>query len=302
MHPLSGAQVQISAHGYVADVATVGATLRGLSFEGRDLITRFDADRVRPNYFGAVLVPWPNRITDGVYEWEGTTHELPLTEPQRHHALHGLACWLEFTVEEQFADRVVLCATVPGQAGYPFALSVAVEYIVGADGLTTRVTAVNEGSTPAPYGTAPHPYLMAGTGHIDEWTLTLRADSILNVTPDRLIPTELVPVSGEVDFREPRLIGAAQIDNAFTGLARGDDGRVVVRLEAADGHGTEMSWGEGLDWVQIFTADFPVPEWRREAVAVEPMTCPPDAFNTREDLIVLEPQASHTAEWVISAF
>jgi aldose 1-epimerase len=299
--PLSGTQVSISSHGYDADVASVGATLRGLRHDGREIVGSFEADELRPYYRGATLVPWPNRVVDGLYSFDGVDYVLPLTEPDRGHALHGLASWLDFAVADQATDSVRLLAHVPAQAGYPFPLTVEVLYSVGADGLRTRVITTNDGAARAPYGVGPHPYLVAGEGLIDDWTLELPAAQMLEVGGERLVPTELVPVAGRTDFRSPKLLGDTQLDNAFTDLQRGTDGRIRVRLRAADGHGVEMNWGEGLDWVQIFTSDLPTPEGRREAVAIEPMTCPPDAFNTTTDLIVLEPGASHTAEWFIAA-
>jgi len=298
--PLSGTQTLLSAHGYTADIASVGATLRTLSFEGRDLVAPFEADQVRPSYFGAILAPWPNRIVDGHYRLDDEEFLLALNEPDRGHALHGLAAWLDFAVIESSNERVALRARIPAQKGYPFPIDLEVEYRIDESGLTTVVTATNDGTIPAPYGVAPHPYLIAGRGPVDEWTLDLPAFDVLE-TDERLTPGTLVRAEAEYDYRTPALIGSAQIDNAFTDLIRDDDGRATVRLTAADERGVAISWGEGLDWVQIFTGDLPTPEWRRRAVAVEPMTCAPDAFNSGVGLIMLAPGASHTAEWVISA-
>ncbi|MFD1714430.1 aldose 1-epimerase family protein [Amnibacterium flavum] len=297
---LSGTQVRLSSSGYVADISSVGASLRTLSFEGRDLVSPFGEDEVRPNYFGAILVPWPNRVVGGRYSYEGQSFQLALTEPDRGHALHGLAVWLDFAVAEQSEDRVVLTANVAAETSYPFPLSVAVEYRLDGDGLTTLVTTTNNGSVAAPYGVGPHPYLLGGEGVVDEWTLEVPASQVLEVDAV-LAPTELIEVTEKFDFRSPKLVGDVEIDNAYTGVSRGADGRAAVRVTGADGHGAELSWGEGLDWVQIFTGDLPDPVWRRRAIAVEPMTCAPDAFNTGTGLILIAPGEAHSAEWVISA-
>lgn len=297
---LSGTQVRISSNGYVADIASVGASLRTLSFEGRDLTSPFDADQVRPNYFGAILIPWPNRVVEGRYTLDGETYQLALTEPDRGHALHGLAGWLDFVVAEQSENRVVLTASIGAETAYPFPLTASVEYSLDESGLTTRVTTSNDGQVPAPYGVGPHPYLLGGQGSVDDWTLEVPAGQVLDVDAV-LAPIDLIDVDDRFDFRSPRLIGDREIDNAYTGVIRGDDGRAAVRVTGPDGHGAEISWGEGLDWVQIFTGDLPDPVWRRKAVAVEPMTCAPDAFNTGQGLIMLAPGEAHSAEWVISA-
>lgn len=324
--PASGRQHRLAAHGYEADIATTGATLRALRHSasgqpGRDLVVPFDADEVRPNYRGATLAPWPNRIVDGRYSFGGAEHQLALTEPARGHALHGLVAWTAFDDRVVEADRVVLSAVIEPQDGYPFRVEVEVEYRLGADGLTQTVTGRNLGAHAAPWGAGPHPYLVAhpstgsgiatdsgiatgtGTGPVDGWTLTLPASEVLTVTADRLSPVAVEPVDDhpEWDFRAARVIGDVFIDHAFTTLA-GTDGITEVLLTAADGHGVAFSWDERCPWVQIHTADTPHdPTTHRIGLAVEPMTCPPDAFNSGVDLVTLQPGESAAAGWRIAA-
>jgi len=295
--PISGTQIALRHGQYAADIATVGASLRTLSHDGRDLVVPFAEDEVRPLYRGAVLVPWPNRVVDGTYTFDGRTEQLPLTEPDRGHALHGLACWSDYRVVARSAAAVTLETEIVAQAGYPHRLRIEVEYRLDDDGLTTRVAATNTGPGRAPYGTSGHPYLVGGPGRVDDWTLELAADQVLEVDQDRLIPTGLGAVaSGPFDFAEPRRIGELFIDHAFTGL-RASRARVV----AADGRGAELRWDEGAPWVQVHTGDRPEPAYHRAGLAVEPMTCPPDAFNSGTDLIVLEPGAAHSVAWTIAA-
>jgi len=301
--PRSGRQLTITARGYRAEIASIGATLRALTFEGRDLVIPFDADEVRPAHRGATLAPWPNRIVDGRYAFDGATYQLALTEPARSQALHGLVTWLDFAVREIADDRVVLAAVIQPQTGYPFRVEVQVEYSVDATGLHQRVTGRNLGADAAPWGTGPHPYLTAGDEHVDDTELLLPASEVLTVTADRLSPVALESVDAhpEWDFRAPRRIGDTFIDHAFTGLQRDARGAAAVRLRGASGAGVEMVWDAGCPWVQVHTADLPDPAASRRGLAVEPMTCPPDAFNSGTDLIVLEPGAAHTAGWSIRA-
>ena len=299
----SGRQLRIAAHGYEAVIASVGASLRSLTFDGRDLVVPFAADEVRPGYRGATLAPWPNRIVDGSYSFAGAEHQLPLTEPTRGHALHGLVAWQEFDDRAVEPDRVVLATVIEPRDGYPFRVEVETEYRLDADGLRQTVTAQNLGEDAAPWGTGPHPYLVAGAGTVDDWTLTLPASEVLTVTADRLSPVAVEPVQQheQWDFREPRPIGDVFIDHAFTGLAR-VDGEAAVRLVAADGTGVLMRWDEGCPWVQVHTADTPkVEATHRIGLAVEPMTCPPDAFNSGVDLVVLAPGGTHAVSWCIAA-
>lgn len=314
--PRSGRQYSIAAHGYTADVASVGASLRklrhsaGPAGRGRDLVVPFDADEVRPGYRGATLAPWPNRIVDGRYAFGGEEFQLPLTEPARGQALHGLASWLDFDARVVEAARVVLAAVIEPQTGYPFRVEVEVEYRLGADGLEQTVTGRNLGADAAPWGTGPHPYLVAGEGRVDDWTLALPADSVLTVTPDRLSPVAVAPVEAhpEFDFRAPRVLGDTFIDHAFTGLVTEGDERVGpeaagyrVVLTAPGGTGVEMTWDGACPWVQVHTADTPDAATNRIGLAVEPMTCAPDAFNSGAGLLVLDPGEQTSAGWRIAA-
>lgn len=299
--PASGRQLSISAHGYEAVIASVGASLRILRHEGRDLVVPFDADEVRPAYRGATLAPWPNRVIDGRYTFDGAEQQLPLTEPARSHALHGLAAWSEFSDREIADDRIVIATTIEPQAGYPHRVEVQVEYRVDAEGLTQTVTARNLGTTPAPWGTGPHPYLVAGAGRVNDWTLELPAAEVLTVTEDRLIPVSVEGVDRQstFDFRAARVIGDTFIDHAFTSLPAG---AASVRVLTAEGTGVGMAWDDACPWVQVHTADNPGQDAiDRIGLAVEPMTCPPDTFNSGVDLIVLAPSASSEASWRIFA-
>ena len=308
--PMSGTQHALRAGDYEAVVASVGATLRSLTYRGRDLVVPFDADEVRPSYRGATLAPWPNRVVDGTYEFGGVERQLSLTEPARSHALHGLAAWLDFEAVDKGSDHVTLAAVIQPQTAYPWRVVVTTTFALGPDGITQTVTARNDSDEAAPWGTGPHPYLKAGDGLVDDWTLELPAAQVLAVTPDRLIPTDLVAVDADeperFDFRSARRIGGVEIDHAYSGLMRDASGAVAVRVTDPSGSGVEMSWDAACPWVQIHTADKPDAALSRLGLAVEPMTCAPDAFNASNyafdaGLITLEAGAESAASWRIAA-
>lgn len=299
--PRSGTPFRLEAHGYTADIASVGATLRTLRFRERDLIRPFGVDELRPANRGSVLAPWPNRVVDGRYDWAGAPLQLAISEPRRGHALHGLVSWLEFEVIEQALDRIILRAVVQPQLGYPFRIAVTVDYRLGEHGLRTTVDGLNLSSDAAPWGASAHPYLVAGPGRVDDWVFSLAAATVLDVTPDRLIPTELRPVSElDLDFGGERRIADTFVDHAFTDLARDADGITVARL-TRDGVGVEMRWDSACEWVQVHTGDLPDPDLSRRGLAVEPMTCAPDAFNSGRGLLTLAPGEQTAASWEISA-
>lgn len=308
--PLSGTQHALRSGDYDAVIASVGASLRSFTHRGRDLTVPYDSDEVRMGYRGATLAPWPNRVVDGTYSFGGVDYLLSLTEPARGHALHGLAGWLAFEAIDKGPDHVTLAATIEPQTSYPWRIEVETTFALSADGITQTVRARNVSADAAPWGTAPHPYLVAGPSGLNEWTLSLPAAEVLQVDA-RLSPTELRPVDADdaerFDFREPRVLGAVEIDHAYTGLARDEAGFTTVRLTDPEGTGVEMVWGQACPWVQIHTADKGIGKpGHRAGLAVEPMTCAPDAYNAEKydfdaGLIVLEPGGTAEASWRISA-
>jgi aldose 1-epimerase len=302
----SGEQYQITGGGYRAVVVECGAGLRVLEHQGRPLVLGYAATEQASSGRGQLLAPWPNRIRDGRYTFAGVERQLPLTEVARGHASHGLVRWAAWTLEEQTEHSVSLVYRLMSQPGYPWTLDLHALYDLSADGLTVTVTATNLSETAAPYAVGAHPYLTTGTGPVDAWELTLPADTRLLVD-DRLVPTGRRPVDGtDLDFRVARPLRSTSLDTAFTDLGRDSDGRVEVRLhDPRSGDGVGL-WMDGRHrWTQLFTGDA-LPAHAREALAVEPMTAPPDAFRSGEDLVVLEPGGTtgdeHSCSWGIRAY
>ena len=154
---LSGTQHALRAGDYEAVISSVGASLRSLTYDGRDLTVPFDADEVRPSYRGATLAPWPNRVVDGKFTFDGVERQVPLTEPARQHALHGLAAWLDYEPIDKESSHVTLSATIQPQTGYPWRIRIETTFSLGADGLTQTVTATNESRGCRALGHRPAP-------------------------------------------------------------------------------------------------------------------------------------------------
>jgi len=305
--PLTGVQYEIEAGPYRGTVTELGAGLRELAFRGQPLIAGYEADQLPPAGAGQLLTPWPNRVDGGRYVFGGTEYQLALTEPVRGNAIHGLTRWTAWTVVRQDTSVVRLRSAPHGQQGYPFGLEIEAEYALdAAAGLRVTVAARNRGSHAAPYGTGSHPYLTVRTPSVDGCELALPADSWLPLD-DRGIPSgSPEPVDGtEYDFRKPRVIGTTRLDHALTGLSRDADGRAWAYLAAGEGPAGGPRVGlwadQGYRWLQVFTGDPLGPGMRRKAVAIEPMTCPPNAFVTADDLLVLEPGENVTHSWGIQA-
>lgn len=302
MLPVTGVQHEIAAGGYQAVVTELGAGLRELRHRGRPVIDGYAADGLPPGAAGQLLAPWPNRVDAGRYVAGGARFQLDLSEPANGNAIHGLTRWAPWTTVRRADARVTLGHRLLGCQGYPFCLDIEADYALDPHaGLQVTVTARNTGSRPAPYGVGAHPYLTAGTEAVDECELTLPAARWLPADERGIPAGGLVDVAGSpADFRRPRQIGGARLDHTLTGLARDSDGRAWVRLESADA-AVALWAGPGCPWLQVFTGDTLERPRRRRALAVEPMTCPPNAFASGTDLLTLEPGDSATRSWGIQA-
>ncbi|MGW6415741.1 gluconokinase, GntK/IdnK-type [Streptomyces sp. NPDC055055] len=284
-----------------AVVVQLGGALREYVVGGRSLLDGFSAESAITGGRGQLLVPWPNRVGDGRYRFEGRSLQLPLSEAEKGNAIHGLLRWSLWTPLARTDDSVLLGTTLCPQPGYPFLLDVRVEYRLGPEGLGVAVRAVNTGTETAPYGVGQHPYLTVGTDLVDSAVLTVPARYVLR-TDERGLPVGRESVAGTpYDFRAARPIGDLRLDTAFTGLDRLPDGHAIVRLAHPSGqHGIDLRLGEGTRCVQVYTGDTLPERERRRAVAVEAMSCPPDAFRTGTDLTVLPPGATHVLRWGLS--
>jgi len=300
--PLTGAQYEIAAGGYQAVATELGAGLRALSCGDRPVIAGYQPNELPPGAAGQLLVPWPNRVDGGRYTVAGTEYQLDLSEPRAGNAIHGLGRWAPWSVARHDRHAVALRHVLLGRSGYPFCLDMEVEYHLSEDaGLRVSVTASNVGALSAPYGTGSHPYLTAGTPTVDECELTLPVARWLHADERGIPAGPPQDVTGSaLDFRSTRPIGAARLDHAFTGLDRDATGRAWARL-VGDGTAVALWAGPGYRWLQVFTGDTLDATHRRRAVAIEPMTCPPNAFATGTDLIMLDPGDSVTHTWGIQA-
>jgi aldose 1-epimerase len=299
---LTGAQYEIAGDDYLAVVTEMGAGLRALLHRDRPLVTAYDADELPPGGAGQLLLPWPNRIDRGRYRLGDTEYQLDLSEPAGGNAIHGLTRWSSWSLARHDPHAVVLHLALLGHTGYPFRLDLTVDYqLSGNSGLMVSVTAHNAGSRPAPYGTGSHPYLTAGAPAVDGCELTLPVSQWLPADQRGIPSAPPSAVAGtEFDFRAAREIGTVKLDHAFTGLERDEAGLAWARL-TSDGAGTALWADPGYGWLQVFTGDTLGQEHRRRAVAIEPMTCPPNSFVTGTDLLILEPGQTVSHRWGIQA-
>jgi aldose 1-epimerase len=293
----SGEQFEITHEEQRATIVEVGGGVREYEHADRAVLEAYPLEAICDGAHGTPLIPWPNRLADGRYRFDGVDHQVALTEPTMHNAIHGFLRWRPWRAIEQEAHRVVMGTRLYPLTGYPFALDVRVEYRLGEGGLEVSTTADNIGDRACPYAAGQHPYLSPGSGLIDECTLELPAGTRL-LTDERQIPSGEEGVEETpFDFRAARRLGEQRIDAAFTDLSREDTGYATARLAAPDGRTVELWVDESYPVLEVFTGDTLKEPRRRRGLAVEPMTGPPNAFQSGQGLIRLDPGESVTTCW-----
>ncbi|MDF0529813.1 aldose 1-epimerase family protein [Tsukamurella sp. 8F] len=292
----------ITSGGYSAQIARTGAGLRGLRRDDVPLTEEWPLGVKPPLSAGLILAPWPNRTEDGFYSFGGAEHHLEITEPDLHNANHGFVRRVDWSDVEIEQDAVTLAVDVGRHPGWPYDLHLRVRYSVSGDGLVVEFTAENQGDSALPFALGFHTFLRVGDAPVDDCTLELGAGLVQPLDARKLPDGPPVTVEGtDYDFRAARALAGRQLDTPFTQTGN----RYVLRGPDAR---TELWTGPELSWVQVFVADpangqgFPgrAPGGGEDrAVAVEPMTSPPNALHTGVDVITIAPGARWSTRWGI---
>ena len=298
MTSLSGEQYEIRLGAQVAVVVELGGGLRSYSAGGRDVVDGYGPDEMPSSGRGQVLIPWPNRLEDGSYEHDGRRHQLPLTEPEQGNAIHGLVRWAPWTwpsgsrIASSWSTNSDRSPGIRSRSIWPLSTR------SRRRGCAYLTTATNVGTDTCPYGSGAHPYLKLATETVDDVVLRVPARTVLR-SDDRGIPVGKASVDeAELDFRIARPVGATRLDHCFTDLERGPDGHARVELHTPEGVFLTLWVDETHPYLMLFTGD-PLPDVARRSLAVEPMTCAPNAFRSGDGLIRLEPGESITSSWGI---
>lgn len=295
--------VEIASDRWRATVTPIGAILRQLSHDDEEVVDGFGPGAERTGARGQVLAPWVNRLRDGRYDFGGQAYRLDITDGSTGTALHGLVTEVTWDVVRREIASVRLEHRLAGAQGYPWELMLGVTYELGDDGLTVTHDVANLSASQAPYAVGAHPYLCVGAGPVDDWTVTLDASEVMLIDAERMLPTGIADVAGTpFDFRTPRVVGATELNNAYSGLRPDAQGRVGVTVTGPDGRSLVLWADAACRWIQLYTGDAD-PDEPRRSLAVEPMSAPADAFNSGQDLVVLgaagRPDSTHRLRWGI---
>ncbi|MDK4286425.1 aldose epimerase [Corynebacterium pseudodiphtheriticum] len=307
----SHAAVQISAGNYTATIDPHGAGLAALLYDGKPLVAGYQ--HARPFTAGALLAPWPNRTGDGIFSHHGSIHRLACNEPDRNNALHGFAAETNWHVTEHSRSAVTLQWQGPARTDWPWPLHYSITWALADDGLSAELTVTNTSTNTgtetahpstasSPFGLGWHPYLSALGAPLDECTLSMPAATNLPLDPDRLLPAGPEIPATEIVGKHQHM-EEIELDHCFRMEApqtSSDHAAHQIELRNADGHGTILWADEHFGWCQVYTSPESAPSIGR-AVAVEPMTCPPNALRSGESLLQLASASATTFRFGISA-
>lgn len=295
----SGEQWSISSGNHRATLVQLGGGIRSYEVEGEALLAGYSEHELPPAAAGQVLAPWPNRLANGDYTFRGDSFSLPHSEPELRNAIHGLSRWLPWQCSQRRDDAVTLSCLLAPQPGYPWPLKLSTMWHVSSDGLRATHVATNVGEKPCPFGLGAHPYVGVPGARLDGLMLQLPVTWRLLVDEQKRPISRVQVAETEYDFRLLTPFPELALDTTFTGVRHGADGVARSRLALPDGsRGVEVWQDSAFSWLQVYTGAG-VTDRPGEVVAIEPMTCPPDAFNSRESLIVLQPGQRWTGSWGI---
>lgn len=263
-------------------MSDVGAALLGFKYQSQQLVPISQEADLLKIYYGSVIAPWPNRIADGSYSFAGIDYQLEINEAQRNNALHGYSAELTWRRSAETESSVEFDVEVGGRPGFPALVKLKVRYTLSKAGLEMEFQAVNHSEFATPFGFAFHPYLSV-SGEPDDWLLKMDAKKYLEVDPARLLPLAMKSTADtQFDFSSGRTPVSAFLDHAFTDFSK-EAGRSSLQLIGPE-YGIEVSWDQ--DWLQVH---YPILSGDQSAVVIEPMSCPPNSFQSGQGLDVLAP-------------
>ena len=286
-------------------VAPYGASMRGLSRAGAEVITGYTGAKGKVGGQGDVLIPFPGRVAEGRYTFLGQSYQMEKNDKETPSAIHGFLRTVIWETEQPAPDEVTFTTNLHAgdHPGYPFALGVRVTYHLTDTGMAVAFVIENTGDAPAPVATGFHPYFTVGSALID--TATLQVPFGATQEFKDLLPTgAILPVEGtSLDFRQPRTLGGTVFNTCYLQPTRDPDGHLRIRLsDPATGRSLAVWMDAAFDYVVLYSGD-PLPDdHRRRALAIEPMTCGTDAFNHPEwGLASLVPGETLSGSWGVTA-
>jgi aldose 1-epimerase len=275
------------------EVSPIGASLVSLEVRGQNVSPAWDDSESPARYHGAIIAPWPNRIEDGKYIFDGEEYQLAVNELSRNNALHGLSAqspWRLKHISESSLECTFECGEI---SGYPWKIALRARYELVDEGVLVALTAKNLSGTRAPFGCAFHPYFTFPNSRAN-WQLSCPASEVVEVDQNRLLPTQISSITdSSAPFRGEGTPDIQGVDHAYGGFNSQN------RATLTDEHAMVISITaeQNSPWLQIHAPSDGT--HYGQSVVLEPMSCPPNAFNIGRDVTVLESQETFEAWWRI---
>jgi aldose 1-epimerase len=285
-------ELTLCFHNQRAVISPWGASLRRyLVIDERaqelDIVWGYSGGSSKRGGQGDVLIPFPGRIANGLYSFNGQSFQLECNDKEGPNAIHGFVRSLPWHVRAALANKVTCEVRLDGERyatrGYPFSLHIAVTYELDAQGLSCAFVVKNIGDRVAPVGVGFHPYFTVGTFVIDEAEVRIPGAGYLEFN-EQLAPTGTIrDVQGTGwDYRRFRAIGRQRFNHCYVHLERDAEGMAAASLRhAASGRIMDIVMDSAFSAVVVYTGDA-IADAPRAALAIEPMTCATDAFNHPE--------------------
>lgn len=296
--------ITIADGDYEATVSTFGGGLSGARFQGAPLLVGYAEGDKPPLSSGVILAPWPNRVAEGTFSHAGKEYRLELNEPGRANAIHGFVGEVAWQLLRREANEVTVEAEAGARPGWPWSLTLQLTWSVTAGrGVRLDGAVTNSSAESCPFGLGWHPYLSALGAPLDDCELELAVATNLPLDSVRNLPSgpDIPPRAVLPSVDRAVVLEGLWLDHCFgrgasqqsgVDLSVTDAEPWLARLLNGTGRGVEIWADTGFRWAQVFTAD----PARREgypgvgrAIAVEPMTCPPNALRSGRDLWILQP-------------
>lgn len=275
-HPSNGSGFSI--------VPAAGANVLDLHFKGQNILDGHETpEALQGGKWGksTILFPFPNRLRDGRYNWEGKTYEFPINNAATQNAIHGFVRDEVFEVDKVELTRshaALVCSLryEGGRTYFPFPFFLELTFVLDANSLTLKVKCLNLHQQSIPVGFGWHPYFRLTPKAVDH-AMQLPACQQVEIDA-RMIPTGArTDFSG---FQRKKRVGDTFLDNCF---AAAKPGSYKMTLQHGGTTLQVSANSQDCPFFQVFTPP------HRESIALEPMSCNVDAFNNGEGLVRLAP-------------
>lgn len=257
---------------------------------GNELLYRtpqfFEENRPTRSGF-PILFPFPNRIRDGRFTWEGNSHELPIGDPANNNAIHGFVCNRPWRIVDEGASGGAAWITGEFHASkdapetlalWPADYRLRVTYRLFDHVLRVEADADNPDTKPLPFGIGYHPYFTLAPFGGPQTMVTVAAAKMWELI-DNLPTGKILDVDKERDLRHGEFVAPLKLDDVLTDLYtlaydHTDQLGMVGLLQHPMGQRLLTLWTSG-DFREVVCFIPP----HREAICLEPYTCMTDAIN-----------------------